>query len=192
MRLKTNFMENNIIEKSEPNRTIESDIDRRIANSPKDIPGWGVDANPDNDPTYPMKNRNGADYERLNYEKPAQQPQNVEILQSIERPGISRVFGTSTPPAGLSGMIRRYAFRYSESTYAHWVPLVLADRVDVVQGIINDLRKGIVPNIWAERGWQAEWKYNRKGFVQKVAITIAVTAAVLALLSRKNKSFRKA
>ncbi len=193
MRLKTNFMENNIIEKSaEPNRAIESDIDRRIANSPKDIPGWGVDANPDNDPTYPMKNRNGADYERLNYEKPAQQPQNVEILQSIERPGISRVFGTSTPPAGLSGMIRRYAFRYSESTYAHWVPLVLADRVDVVQGIINDLRKGIVPNIWAERGWQAEWKYNRKGFVQKVAITIAVTAAVLALLSRKNKSFRKA
>ena len=193
MRLKTNFMENNVIEKSaEPNRAIESDIDRRIANSPKDIPGWGVDANPDNDPTYPMKNRNGADYERLNYEKPAQQPQNVEILQSIERPGISRVFGTSTPPAGLSGMIRRYAFRYSESTYAHWVPLVLADRVDVVQGIINDLRKGIVPNIWAERGWQAEWKYNRKGFVQKVAITIAVTAAVLALLSRKNKSFRKA
>jgi len=193
MRLKTNFMENNIIEKSaEPNRAIESDIDRRIANSPKDIPGWGVDANPDNDPTYPMKNRNGADYERLNYEKPPQQPQNVEILQSIERPGISRVFGTSTPPAGLSGMIRRYAFRYSESTYAHWVPLVLADRVDVVQGIINDLRKGIVPNIWAERGWQAEWKYNRKGFVQKVAITIAVTAAVLALLSRKNKSFRKA
>jgi len=193
MRLKTNFMENNIIEKSaEPNRAIESDIDRRIANSPKDIPGWGVDANPDNDPTYPMKNRNGADYERLNYEKPPQQPQNVEILQSIERPAISRVFGTSTPPAGLSGMIRRYAFRYSESTYAHWVPLVLADRVDVVQGIINDLRKGIVPNIWAERGWQAEWKYNRKGFVQKVAITIAVTAAVLALLSRKNKSFRKA
>ena len=193
MRLKTNFMENNIIEKSaEPNRAIESDIDRRIANSPKDIPGWGVDANPDNDPTYPMKNRNGADYERLNYEKPPQQPQNVEILQSIERPGISRVFGTSTPPAELSGMIRRYAFRYSESTYAHWVPLVLADRVDVVQGIINDLRKGIVPNIWAERGWQAEWKYNRKGIVQKVAITIAVTAAVLALLSRKNKSFRKA
>jgi hypothetical protein len=171
----------------EPNRTIESDMDRKIAESYKDIPGWGMDADPENDPTYPMKNWTGADHERLNYEKPPQQPINIEILHSIERPGVTRVFGTSSPPAGLSGMIRRYAFKYSESTYAHWVPLVLADRVDVVQGIINDLKHGHFPNIFAERGWKSEWKYNRKGMIQKIAIGVIVTTTMIALLSRKNK-----
>ena len=172
----------------EVDKSIESSLDREIANSPKEIPGWGMDADPQNNPTYPMKNWTGADHERLNYEKPPQQPLTVEVLHSIERPGVSRVFGTSTPPAGLSGMLRRYAFKYSESTYAHWVPLVMADRVDVIQGVIDDLKKGHIPNIFAERGWQAEWKYNRKGLIQKVAVSVLVTTAVIALLSKKKKS----
>jgi hypothetical protein len=167
--------------------TIESTIDRKIANQHKDIPGWGMDADPRNNPTYPIKHYNGADYERLNYEKPEQQPITVEILQSIERPGLSRVFGTSTPPQGLSGAIRRYAFRYSESTYAHWVPLVMADRIGVVEGIIDDLKLGIVPNIFAEKGWKAEWKYNRKGLIKNVAAGLALTTALFLLL-RKTKS----
>ena len=125
--------------KPEPDTAIEADMDRRIANSPKDhIPGWGIDADPENDPTYPMKHWNGADHERFNYDKPTQQPINIEVLHSNERPGVSRVFGTSTPLRGLSGMIRRFAFKYSESTYAHWVPLVLADRIGVVEGYIDD------------------------------------------------------
>lgn len=175
----------------EPDKAIESDIDRRIANSVKDIPGWGHDADPDNKPNYPMKNYNGADFERLNYDKPPQQPINVEVLHSNERPGLTRVFGTSTPPAGLSGRIRRFAFRYSESSYGHWVPLVLADRINVVEGLVSDLKKGIVPNIFAERGWQAEWKYNRKAFVEKIAVGVVVTTVVIALLSRNGKK-RKA
>src|ERR1700712_1004563 len=116
-----------------------SGIDRKIANTPKDhIPGWGMDVDPENDPTYPMKHWNGADHERLNYEKAPQQPIDIEMLHSIERPGITRVFGTSTPPAGLSGAIRRYAYKFSEATAAHWMTLILADRVDVIQGKIND------------------------------------------------------
>src|SRR5687768_8032920 len=111
MRLKNNVME----------KIIDPSIDRKIAESHKDIPGWGMDADPENDPTYPMKHATGADHERLNYERPPQQPINTEVLHSIERPGITRVFGTSTPPKGLSGSIRRFAFRYSESSYAHWV-----------------------------------------------------------------------
>jgi hypothetical protein len=155
------------------------------------INGWGIDANPENDPTYPMKHATGADHERLNYERPPQQPIDVEILHSIERPGVTSVFGTSTPPKGLSGMIRRYAYRYSESSYGHWIPLVLADRIDVWQGYLDDLKHGILPNPFAERGWQAEWKYNRKGFVQNLAIGAVVATAVILLLSRKNKKVRK-
>src|SRR5687768_8421087 len=100
--------------KPEPDKTFEADNDRRIANSPKDhIPGWGIDADPENDPTYPMKDWNGADHQRFNYPKSTQQPVSVEVLQSIERPGISRVFGTSTPPDGLSGAIRRWAYQFN-------------------------------------------------------------------------------
>jgi len=162
--------------------------DRRIANSPKDhIPGWGHDADPENDPTYPMKTWNGADHERLSYDRPPQQPVNIEVLHSNERPGVTSVFGTSVPPRGLSGKIRRYAFQYSEGSYAHWVPLVLADRIAVFEAIAEDLKKGIVPNLFAEKGWQAEWKYNRKGLFQNLAIGVAVASLVVLCFSAGGK-----
>jgi hypothetical protein len=167
-------------------KVIDPEMDRKIANQPKNIPGWGMDADPENDPTYPMKRWNGADHQRIHYERAPQQPVNMEVFHSIERPGITRVFGTSTPPAGLSGAIRRYAFRYSEATAAHWMTLILADRVDVVQGVINDLKQGIVPNFFAESGWKAEWQYNRKGLMVRIATKLIAVAVITALLTRKK------
>src|SRR3954462_7823043 len=116
----------------------DSQYFKEMADRYKDIPGWGIDADPENDPTYPMKHYNGADHERLNYEKAPQQPVDMEILQSVERPTITRVFGTSTPPKGLSGMIRRFAYKYSEATLAHWMTLILADRINVWEGWMED------------------------------------------------------
>jgi hypothetical protein len=173
--------------------TIKPPLDRKIVKQNmdhrvRDIPGWGMDADPDNDPTYPMKHSNGADHERLNYVKAPQQRQDIEILRSIERPNITRVFGTSTPPAGLSGAIRRYAYKFSEATATHWMTLILADRVDVVQGKIHDLRNGILPNPWIERGWRAEWKHNRPSFIGRMAVTALVITAGIILISRKKKS----
>lgn len=152
------------------------------------IKGWGIDADPENDPTYPMKHWTGDDHKRLDYEKAPQQPQTVEILHSNERPNVTRVFGTSAPPSGLSGMIRRYAFKYSESNWGHWLPLILADRVNMVEGIIDDLKHGHIPNIIAERGWTAEWKYNKKILLTKMAAGVLVTTAVVVVLRNKNKA----
>src|SRR5919202_4267388 len=126
------------------------------------IEGQGVDADPKNDPTYPMKHRNDGEQAGYSWDRPPQQPITIEVLHSIERPNVTAVFGTSAPPSGLSGMIRRFAFKYSESSYGHWLPLMLADRVNVVEGVLVDLRHGHVPNIVAELGWKAEWKHNRK------------------------------
>jgi hypothetical protein len=106
---------------------------------------------------------------------------------SIERPSITRVFGTSTPPQGVSGMLRRYAFKFSEASSAHWMTLILADRVNAVEGIVDDLKRGHIPNVFAERGWNAEWKYNRNGLIKKVVIGAAVAGAVVAVLSVKKK-----
>lgn len=153
------------------------------------IKGWGVDADPKNDPTYPMKDRNDGEHAGYGWERPPQQPINVEVLHSIERPDVTSVFGTSTPPSGLSGMIRRLAFRYSESSYGHWLPLMLADRVSVVEGVLGDLKHGHVPNVFAERGWKAEWKHNRTGLVRRIFVRVAlVSAAVAYFRSRKADS----
>jgi len=154
------------------------------------IKGWGVDADPENDPTYPMKQRTNEEQKGYSWERPSQQPIDQEVLHSNERPNVSAVFGTATPPSGLSGKIRRYAFKYSESSYGHWLPLLLADRVNVIEGIIDDLKRGHIPNIFAERGGKAEWQHNRAAFVRKIAIGITLTSAVVVFLYRKNKSGR--
>ncbi len=159
------------------------------AKDPSQIKGWGVDADPNNDPTYPMKHRNDGQHAGYNWERPPQQPINTEILHSIERPNVTAVFGTSTPPSGLSGSIRRFAFRYSESSYGHWLPLMLADRVSVVEGVLDDLKHGRVPNVFAELGWKAEWKYNRTSLVRRILIRVVlVSTAVAYFRSRRADS----
>jgi len=134
-----------------------------------------------------MKNWPGDDHVRLKYERPPIQPQREELLKSNERPSRSAVHGTSVPPSGLSGRLRRYAFRYSEGQWRHWLTLVLADRVNMVEGIADDFSKGHFPNIIAERGWTAEWKYNRKNFLSNVAAGVAVTAGLLLVFSATRK-----
>jgi hypothetical protein len=165
-------------------------VDRNIAAMAKNIPGWGIDMDPENDPTYPMKRYTGADHERIHYTKPPQQTRNVEIFQSIERPGLTAVFGTSTPPSGLSGVIRRFAYKFSEADARHWMSLIFADRVNVVEGIVNDLKHGVVPNFFEERGWTAEWKYNRQGMIRNIAVGAVITTSVIALLLYRNKNKR--
>ena len=150
---------------------------------PSQVKGWGVDANPKNDPTYPMKKRNNGEHAGYSWKRPTQQPRTVEVLHSNERPNVTAVFGTSTPPAGLSGMLRRYAFKYSESSYGHWLPLMLADRVSEAEGVVEDLARGKVPNIFGELGWKAEWKYNRTSLMTRILVGAVVISAAAAYLT---------
>lgn len=144
------------------------------------IKGWGVDADPQNDPTYPMKIRNNGEHAGYSWPRPTQQAEDVEVLHSNERPNLPAVFGTTSPPAGLSGTLRRFAFKYSESSYAHWLPLMMADRVGVVEGVVADLSHGHIPNIWDELGGKAVWKHNRKELVSRVLIGALVVSAFVA------------
>ncbi|MFN2476513.1 MAG: hypothetical protein ABR526_09280 [Chthoniobacterales bacterium] len=154
---------------------------------PSTVKGWGVDANPKNDPTYPMKSRNNGEHAGYTWQRPAQQPIDVEVLHSNERPNVTSVFGTSTPPRGLSGMLRRYAFKFSESSYGHWLPLMAADRIGIAEGIVEDLERGHITNVFAERGWGAEWKYNRASLVVRIAVPLLVVSAVVAYLQLEEE-----
>jgi hypothetical protein len=121
---------------------------------------------------------------------PPQQPARVEILTSIERSNRPAVFGTSTPPRGVSGVIRRQAFRYSESQWAHWLMLMAADRVNVVEGLVDDLGRGRLPNVPAEMGVRAELAHNRSGLAGKLALTGAAIGLGI-LVSRLARAERR-
>ena len=53
---------------------------------PSQVKGWGVDADPENEPTWPIRKRVASEHAGYNWPRPAQQPVNVEVLHSIERP----------------------------------------------------------------------------------------------------------
>lgn len=149
--------------------------------------GWGIDADTENEPTWPMRRRTGEEHEGYSWERPPQQPLGVEVLHSLERPNVTAVYGATVPPSGISGAIRRFAFRYSEGTYAHWLLLVMADRVNMLEGVADDLRHSRMPNVFKESGMRAEWKYNRKAVVKKAAVaSVFIAGAVLLLKSRRK------
>jgi hypothetical protein len=84
------------------------------------------------------------------------------------------VFGTSVPPRGISG--RAAAYTYSENDLRHWLLLLFADRINVVEGLVSDLGRGHLPNVYREMGGPAELKYNRAGALRKTAVVTGVLA----------------
>jgi hypothetical protein len=78
-------------------------------------------------------------------------------------------------------MIRRYAFKNSEDRYRHWIPLILADRINVCEGWIDDIAHFRLANPIKERGWAVEWKYNKPGMLKKMAAVAVLGGAIYAL-----------
>lgn len=149
------------------------------------IPGWGVDKERRHRPAVPME-RTPPRLHNVHWHAPEQQRAHVEILHSTERPGITPVFGSTVPPSGLSGRLRGLAFRYSENDLRHWLVLMAADRINVGEGLLDDLAKGHVPNVFAEMGGPAEWRHNRAGFVKKALLLSAGTALAVYWLRRRR------
>jgi len=107
-----------------------------IAESPDElrarIPGWGVDLDPKDRPSVP-KLQFQEDLTGAHWEFPERQPEKWPRERSIEHKFLTPVFGTAQPPKGVAGAIRKFSYaRYSEGRAAHWLLLMLADRVDAV------------------------------------------------------------
>jgi hypothetical protein len=134
---------------------------------PRDrIPGWGADLDRANRPAVPMERRPPR-LEGVHWNEPPRQQANVEILKSTEHLRMPPVFGTSVPPRGISGWIRRRAFRHSENDLRHWLMLLFADRVDTVEGLFSDVR------------------HSPKA---RSAVALAGTAALVGFLLRRSAS----
>lgn len=159
--------------------------DARQKKPPAGIQGWGADLDPAVRPAVPRE-RTPPRLDNVPWEAPSPQRRTVKVFHSTERPGLTPVFGTSTPPSGVSGLIRGVAYRYSENDLRHWLMLLFADRVNVVEGILDDLAHGHVPNLFAEMGGPAEWKHNRAGFLRKAFIAGMALTIALYLLRRRR------
>lgn len=165
----------------------------RVTQTPQQlahITGWGADLDHANRPAYPRERKPNR-LEGVHWHQPEQQAQSVEVLQSNERPAMTPVFGTSAPPSGVSGSMRRVAFRYSENDLRHWLLLLAADRVNMVEGLIDDLSRGHIPNVFAEMGGPAELKHNPAGAAKKALVVGAAVTLGYLMLRDGGKSRRK-
>ena len=103
------------------------------------IPGWGADLDPKDRPSVPRERFDPA-ASGAHWDFPDRQPENWPRERSIEHKILPPVFGTSCPPTGLSGAIRKVAYRrYSEGRAAHWLLLLAADRVDAGEAHLKSL-----------------------------------------------------
>jgi hypothetical protein len=130
------------------------------------IPGWGADLDPKDRPSVPkeqfLPNLTGA-----HWEFPERQPEKWPRERSIEHKFLTPVFGTTCPPKGLSGVIRKYSYRkFSEGRAAHWLLLMAADRVDAVESHLASFLSGRPDNPITETGVLSEVK--RHGFSSRV------------------------
>jgi hypothetical protein len=125
------------------------------------IPGWGVDLDPKDRPSVPklrwQEDRTGA-----HWDFPERQPEKWPRERSIEHKFLTPVFGTSCPPRGVSGVIRRFAYqKFSEGRAAHWLILLAADRVDAWEHHLASLLTARPDNPITETGVLSE--FSRHG-----------------------------
>jgi hypothetical protein len=133
------------------------------------IPGWGADLNHADRPSVPRLRFDPA-ATGARWELPEQQPEHRPRERSIEHERLTPVFGTSTPPRALSGIVRRYAYRrYSEGRAAHWLLLLAADRVDAVESHLESFVTLRPDNPFTETGIRSEFTHN--GWKARVATT---------------------
>jgi hypothetical protein len=124
------------------------------------IPGWGVDSDPADRPSVPKLDFRD-DLTGAHWEFPDRQPEKWPRERSIEHKFLTPVFGTAQPPKGLSGVIRRFSYdRYSEGRAAHWLLLMLADRVDAIEEHVKSFASLRPDNPITETGIKAEFTHH--------------------------------
>jgi hypothetical protein len=156
-----------------------------------DIEGWGADLDPTDRPAVPKEHIPPRNID-AHWSVPTPQEETIEVLVSKERPKITPVFGTGVPPRGVSGVMRRLAYGYPDGDLRHWLILLAADRVNVIEGLIDDMAHGHLPNPLKEMGWGAEMRHRPVRGALKVAVAAGAFALVLARLFRprpKPRSF---
>lgn len=67
------------------------------------------------------------------WEQPEQQEVHGEQLKDASRRDLTATFGTGPAPRGLSGILRRIAYRIPDYRAKRWALLLIADRIDKIE-----------------------------------------------------------
>ena len=130
------------------------------------IPGWGADLDPADRPSYPREVFD-PDATGARWEFPERQREEQPRERSIEHAMLTPVFGTAQPLRGLSGALRRVAYRrHSEAKAAHWVMLLAADRVDVLENVVRSFATLRPDNPVTQTGIRSELAHGASRFGQ--------------------------
>ena len=149
------------------------------------INGWGADLDPKNRPSYPKELP--SDVTNVRGKVGARQIPRETVHVSNEHPDLTPVFGVTCPPKGLSGVLRSYAYEYGEATNRHWLTLMLADRIDVIESLITGVLQGKPDHYLDEKAWNQKLKHPTEGRNGRYALIGAALlgAAGLALAVRR-------
>lgn len=145
----------------------------------RQVNGWGADLDPKDRPSYPKEWPSTVMTARgdvTDWQIPT-----TKVHVSNEHPGITPVFGTACPPHGLSGLLRDYAFQFGEATNRHWMTLMLADRVDVIESMLIDTFRGEPDRYVKEKAWSAKLRYADPERRRRYAIVGAAILGSVAL-----------
>lgn len=105
-----------------------------------DVPGWGVDLPTSRRPGVPRE-ASPRPFPAAHWVTPEQQRPSVPVLKRADLPTLTPVFATTCPPHGISGAIRRMAYKSLDHRVRHWMLLLAADRVDAVESILERRRR---------------------------------------------------
>ncbi|SEM01908.1 hypothetical protein SAMN05444354_110251 [Stigmatella aurantiaca] len=93
-------------------------------------PYWGVDLDPARRPGVPMMRTDPQPFPHTRYPPEPQPGEPASPLHGRPNKTMPPVFGTAVPLRGLSGWVRKLAYRAPDHSPSHWLLMLLGDRVE--------------------------------------------------------------
>lgn len=115
-----------------------------LLEGPRDVSkGWGSDHSPLDRPGVPRESDPPQPLASAHWLRPEQQQSDTQPLVGHGMQ-LTPVFSSALPTRGVSGALRRLAYRIPDYRARRWLLLMVADRVDVLEHRPSALVKGLL------------------------------------------------
>jgi hypothetical protein len=106
---------------------------------------WGVDRDPARRPGVPMMRADPRPFPNARFPPERQPGEPASPRHGRPNKQLPPVFGTALPLRGLSGLVRKRAYRYADHFPRHWLLMMLGDRVDAWSHRARKLAPVVLP-----------------------------------------------
>lgn len=123
-----------------------------------------TDTTPENRPGVPMEKEEPEPAGNAHWLEPERMTNPGYVLKRAGLEELTPVFGTTVPPRGLSGAMRTAAYKIPEHFTSHWLILLAADRIDVLE----DRLKRYLPLAAVAGGLYMAFRPRRKPLLRRI------------------------